>query len=86
MPVYNLDGIKIATGEVSIDNSAGATDLTQNSTINVGELNTIYEVLAVTVIGSATINSISISGNTVTINNTVPAGATATIKISVIGH
>ncbi len=84
--VIDPEIVKLATGSVTVDNSSGTSDLTQDNDIVIGELNKILTVLSVYVVGTATINSVSISGNKVTVNATVPAGKTATINVTVAGN
>ena len=78
--------VKIATGSASVDNSGGTSNLTQDVSIVLGELKQVLAVLAVYHTGAATVNSVTISGNTVTVNVTVPAGAAATIHVTAAGY
>lgn len=81
------NGYKIAYGEGTADNSAGTAAADIDVEITVGELEQIINYLAVTVLGSASyVKSVSISGNKATVTVNVPAGATATVRLLVIGY
>lgn len=82
----DLGPAKIATGKATIDNSSGTADLTQDAEILLGELKEVHTVVGLYVVGTATINSVAVSGNKVTVNATVPAGKTAEIHVAALGY
>jgi hypothetical protein len=86
MVLLDPEVIKLATGSKTVDNSGGASDLTTDVEIVIGELNSVLAVIGLFIAGSATVNSVSINGNKVTVNITVPAGQTATVNVTAAGH
>jgi len=79
------DGYKIAKGSGVADNSGGGSAADINVDITFSELSQVLYVISA--YGDVAVTESSIDGNKVTVTaKSVPAGATATVYVVVVGY
>ena len=84
--IMRIDGHIIAVENGKADNSSGTESAQINVTLRFEELTRIRNIVSVYATADATINNLSVSGNTLTVTVTVPAGVKSTVSAVVEGY